>query len=201
MKRTANRSLLALACLMIWALAASAIEHRTMAAATDRATIDREFIDMMMTHHRQGIEMAHLAETKGQLPQLKEFAARVIADQEKDVQELQAIRERLFSGQPQTDGISIRGKLMTMAEMQRMSEMDMEKLQAATGTEFDHTFLDLFIKHHQMAIQMSREVVKRGGQAEVKGFARMTISKQSKDIGEMSRMKAQVGGRSRRSGV
>ena len=194
-KQTTSRSLklMALAVVAACTITAYATGAVVRPAAADRATVDREFIDMMMMHHRQGIEMARLAESKGQLPRLKEFAARVIADQEKDIQELQAMRDRMFSGQPQADGITMRGKRMTMAEMRHMSETDKQKLDAApAGAEFDHTFLDLFTKHHRMALDMARAQIGKGQAADLKRFSRELISKQSKDISEMAVMKKQV---------
>ena len=191
MKQTRCRSLrlAALAIVAICVAATYTVGGRAWPVTADGAAVDREYIDMMMMHHRQGIEMARLAETKGQLPELKEFAGRVIADQEKDIQELQAMRDRMFQGQPQADGMSVRGKRMTMAEMQRMSEMDMQKLEAATGADFDHTFLDLLTKHHRMALEMSRAQISKGRSADLKGFSRELISKQTKEIGEMAAMK------------
>lgn len=156
---------------------------------------DLAFIDMMMMHHDEGIAMARMVEAKGQLPQLKEFAARTIADQERDKGELQSLRDRFFANQPKADKIRMRGKAMTMAQMHRMSEMDMRKLEAASGREFDRTFLDIFTKHHQMALDMSRSEIAAGEQSEIKEFASKTIDKQSKDIREMSEMKRAVGGR------
>lgn len=166
----------------------------TSVTPKDNQKRDVQFIDMMIMHHRHGIEMARLALTKGQLQQLKEFAQKTIDDQQKDIDELERIRNQHFSNQPRAEQMQMGKKKMSMMEMQRMSEMDMSKLQAATGVEFDRTFLDIFIKHHQMAIRMSREEVAKGRQAEVKAMARQTINKQTKDIAEMRGMKAKLGG-------
>ncbi len=193
MKVTRTLALLAFA--VVSTIGGSALVAGNAVAATlHDSPPDLAFIDMMMMHHDQAIAMARMVETKGQLPQLKEFAARVIADQEKDKGELQGLRDRFFADQPKADKMRMPGKTMTMAEMQRMSEMDMRKLEAASGKEFDHTFLDLLTKHHQMAIGMSRSEIAGGKQAEVKDFARRTIDKQSKEIREMREMMRQVGG-------
>ncbi len=158
---------------------------------------DVEFLDMMTMHHEQGIEMARIAEQKAQLPRLKEFASKTIADQEQEIQRMQDVRNRLFANVSKADKMRMGAKAMTMGQMDRMSKMDMQKLEAASGREFDHMFLDIFIKHHQMALQMSRNELARGEQQEVKDMARETTAKQTKDIAEMRVMLRQVGGGTR----
>lgn len=200
MKRKLGGLITLLALVAVLAGGAAAFAHEPGPAARHDSPYDLSFIDMMMMHHQQGLEMARLAESKGQLPELKEFARRVISDQEKDSAELQAMRDRFYSGEPKADKLRMRGMTMTAAEMRRASEADMQKLQQATsGKEFDHTFLALMTKHHRMAISMSRDATGKAEHAEVKEFARTTVSKQSKDITEMSRMDRQVhGARGRR---
>ncbi len=168
--------------------------RHTVAATLHDSPPDLAFIDMMMMHHDQGIAMSRMAETKGQLPQLKKFAARVIADQEKDKGELQSLRDRFFADTPKADKIRMRDQTMTMRQMQRMSATDMRKLEAASGKEFDRAFLDILTKHHQMALDMSRSEIADGERAEVKKMAQETIDKQTKEIAEMREMKKQVGG-------
>ncbi len=194
MKVTKAVALLALA--VVLTIGGSVLTARdTGAASLHDSPHDLAFIDMMM-HHDHGIAMARMVEAKGQLPQLKEFAARVIADQEKDKRELQGLLDRFFADQPKADKMRMRGKTMTMAQMQRMSEMDMRKLEAASGSEFDRMFLDIFTKHHQMALAMSRDEIAGGKQAQVKEFARKTIDKQSEDSREMNAVKrSDSGGR------
>ena len=194
MKRKSARAITLFALVAALAVGAAALPHEPGSAARHDSPYDLSFIDMMMMHHRQGLAMARLAEDRGQLPELKEFAQRVIADQEKDNSELQGLRDRFYAGEPKADKMRMGGMTMTAAEMRRTSEADMRKLQAATGGEFDRLFLDILTKHHQMAISMSRDAVRRAEHAEVKEFARTTIAKQTKDIGEMAQMKRKAGG-------
>lgn len=186
------RTLLALVAILT--LGTSALANNTSLMPVHDSPPDVEFLDMMMMHHQQGIEMARMAEQKAQLPRLKEFARRTITDQEQDIQKMQQLRDRLFANTAKADKMRMGGKAMTTAEMQRMAQMDMQKLEAATGTEFDRTFLATFMKHHEMALSMSRYEMAHGEQHEVKDIARETIAKQTKDLGEMREMMRQVGG-------
>ncbi len=198
----ASKALTVIALAVVLTIGGSALTTRNAVAATlPDSPHDLEFIDMMMMHHDEGITMARMVETKGQLLQLKEFAARTIADQERDKEELQSLRDRFFANQPKADKMRMSGKAMTMAQMQRMSEMDMRKLEAASGRKFDRTFLDIFTKHHQMALDMSRSEIAAGEQPDVKAMAQKTIDKQTKEVAEMREMKKQVGGGTREHGA
>ena len=53
---------------------------------------------------------------------------------------------------------------------------------------FDTMFLKMMSEHHQKALDMSNEELKRGRQASVKAFARNTIKKQRAEIAEMKRL-------------
>lgn len=162
--------------------------HHSSPIVPHDSPYDLSFIDMMMMHHRQGLEMARMAESNGQLSELKDFAKRMIADQEKDITELQGYRDRFYASERKADKMRMGDVVMTMAEMQRMSKADMDKLEAASGSQFDHLFVDTMTAHHKMAIRMSQDAQKRAEHTELKEFARMTITKQSGDIKKMARM-------------
>ena len=180
-----SATILGVAVLASWLIAHG---NGTVAEPHD-SPYDLSFIDMMLVHHSQGIELARLAENKGVLPQLKQFATKAISDQEKDRAALQELRDRFYASTRKADKIHMSDMTMTIAEMRRTSENDMNKLKEASDTGFDSVFLDIFSKHHQMAIQMSKDAVKNAEHKEIKDLARKTIAKQQKDIAEMDRMK------------
>lgn len=150
---------------------------------------DLSYIDMMMMHHQNGIGMLRMAETKGQLARLKDFARKGIAAQQKDIAELQGYRDRFYSNERKADKMRMGAMMMTKPEMGRMSKENISKLEAASGRDFDHLFLDLMTKHHQIALQMSEDAQKQAEHAEVREFARTTIAKQGKEIKAMDRLK------------
>lgn len=155
---------------------------------------DAQFLDMMMQHHADGVKMAQMGIDKAQNAGVKSLAQKIVDGQQKDIAEMQAMRDRDFSGQPQAESMMMKGRTMTMQQMMQMAQSDMQKLEAATGAEFDRTFLDVFTKHHQMALDMSKEETSKGKIAEVKKKAREIISVQTKELAEIRRLKAQVGG-------
>ena len=164
---------------------------------------DLHFIDMMMMHHQQGIEMARLAEGKAQNARVKAFAAKTAADQEKDIQKLQWHRDNHYPGRPKMDHQQMMAHMQSMMPGHENMMMDMEadlaKLRAASGREFDRLFLDTMIPHHQMAIDMSKDAVAKAQHAEIKELARQAIAKQQAEIAEMNRIKAGLGGSTRKT--
>lgn len=182
---------------------------------------DLQFLDMMLAHHADGVKMAQMGVDKAQNAGVKALAQKIVSGQQKDINEMQKIRDRHFSGQPKQemmmmksggmkmDGMKMdssmrggnmpmdmsKGGGMMMEMMSKMSEDDMRKLEAASGAEFDRTFLDVFAKHHQMAMDMSKEEISSGKNADTKKKAGEIIKVQTKELAEINRLKKQVGGR------
>ena len=163
---------------------------------------DLHYIDMTIMHHQQGVEMARLAEQKGQNARVRAFAKKTADDQQRDIAELRGHRQHRYSDRPEMDHsqmmahmehMSAKDKKM-MQDMMRHSQEDMQKLQAAEGAAFDRLFLDTMTRHHRMAVDMSRDAVAKAEHREIKDFARKTITKQQAEITEMGRIRAAVGG-------
>lgn len=159
---------------------------------------DLHYIDMMVMHHEQGVEMARLAEEKGQNAAVKAFAKKTGGGQQNDIKELQRYRDTWYAGRPQMDHAQMMSHMGNMPGHKGMKmdmEGDMAKLRAATGREFDRLFLDTMSSHHQMAVGMSKEAATKAEHAEIKRFAGKTATKQQGEIAEMNRLRASVGGK------
>lgn len=180
---------------------------------------DLQFLDMMTKHHSDGVKMAQMGVDKAQNAGVKALAQKMASGQQKDIAEMQKIRDRHFSGQPKQEMMMMKsggmkmdstrgGDMsmdmskggMTMEMMSKMAEEDMRKLEAASGAEFDRVFLDVFTKHHQMALDMSKEETSNGKNADTKKKAREIISVQTKELGEINRLKKRVGAGNTRAG-
>jgi len=159
---------------------------------------DLHFIDMMVMHHEQGVEMARLAEEKGQSAAVKAFARKTGGGQQNDIKELQRYRDTWYAGRPQMDHAQMMSHMENMPGHKGMkmdTEGDMAKLRAAAGRDFDRLFLDTMSHHHQMAVDMSKGATTKAEHAEIKLFAGKTVTKQQGEIAEMARLKASVGGK------
>jgi uncharacterized protein (DUF305 family) len=151
---------------------------------------DLHFIDMMIMHHQEAIEMAQMVEAKSKNVGLKAFAQQLAADQPKDIDELQAHRNHWYVGKPPMDHAMMESMMQSMhAGMSMDMEDTRRKLRAAEGTAFDRLFLDTMIHHHQMAVGMAKDATTKAEHAEIKELARKAIDKQNAEIGEMNRLK------------
>lgn len=56
---------------------------------------DRSFLDLMTAHHRGAIEMAEAQRTDGQNIEARDLAARIVADQTREVSEMEELLEGL----------------------------------------------------------------------------------------------------------
>lgn len=151
---------------------------------------DLHFIDMTIMHHQDGVEMAQLAQSKAVNAKVKAFAAKTAADQQKDIEELQAHRNHWYAGKPLMDRAMMDSMMKSMhPDMNMDMEETRRKLRATSGAEFDRLFLDTMIHHHMMAVDMSKEAITKAEHPELKDFARKTVTKQQAEITEMNRLK------------
>lgn len=151
---------------------------------------DLHFIDMMIMHHQEGIEMAQMVETKSKNARLKTFAQKTAAAQQKDIEEFQGHRNHFYAGKPPMDASMMDSMMQSMHPDMKMDMEDIRrKLMAAQGAAFDRLFLDTMIHHHQMAVSMGKEATTKAEHAEIKAYARKAVTKQQSEIAEMNRLK------------
>jgi uncharacterized protein (DUF305 family) len=150
---------------------------------------DLHYIDMLIEHHQMGIDMATMAQNKASHAELKDLATKMVGEQQKDQDQLKKWRDEWYAGKPKSDHMKMPGMKMSGMKM----PMDMSKLEAASGNDFDVMFLDMIIPHHQMAIDMSKDALKKAQHAQLKTFARTTIDKQQKEKAQLSKWRAAWG--------
>jgi uncharacterized protein (DUF305 family) len=156
----------------------------------DDMPYDLHFIDMMIMHNQEGVEMAEIAQSKSPNAKVKAFAAKTAADQQKDIEELQAHRNHWYVEKPPMDRAMMDSM---MKSMHPGMSMDMEdtrrRLRAASGAAFDRLFLETMIHHHQMALDMANDAITKAEHSELKDFARKAVTKLQSEIAEMNKLK------------
>lgn len=175
----------------------SAMDHPTMDHADMKsspnaasAPYDLQFLDTMIPHHQGAVDMARPAVERAQHTELREFARRIIADQEREIAEMRRIRERYYAGKPEAMNMEMPG--MTDS----MRGMDMKALNAATGNDFDVMFLEQMIPHHDGAVVMSRDGLGKLEHAEIKTLANQIITSQQREVAQMNSWRKAWGGAS-----
>lgn len=144
---------------------------------------DAEFLQGMIAHHEQAVEMAEIAldPTRGAGPEVLDLARRIQAAQEPEIEQMTAWL--VAAGLPLTMDESGGHDMSSMAGM--MSADDMDALAVATGADFDRMWLEMMIAHHEGAIIQSEAVVASGLNPEVRALAEQIIRDQRAEIAEM----------------
>jgi uncharacterized protein (DUF305 family) len=165
------------------AAAAVTTEGGAAAPAGDFNDADVEFLQGMIPHHEQAIEMADIAldPTLGASAEVTDLATRIQAAQDPEIEQMTAWLTEW--GQPLQMDTSEGHDMSTMEGTMTAEEMD--TLGAATGAEFDAMWAEMMIRHHQGAIAMAQDVKANGSNAEVLQLADQIIAAQQAEVTEL----------------
>lgn len=155
------------------------------------ASLDQQYIDMMVPHHESAVAMAELAMERSQRSELQEFAAAIIAAQSTEIAQLRSWRMEWFgsdetppmSAMPMLQGMSMDMPGHDMHGATMDMEQDIRDLESAS--DFDRAFLEEMIVHHKMAVEASELVVAGEVRAEIKALAGDVIADQRAEIQQM----------------
>jgi len=151
------------------------------------APYDLQFIDTMSAHHQGAVDMAGMALKKSQNAELKTFAQKIIDDQQKEIAQMKAWREKWYAGKAPAKNMEMSGM---MDSMKMMAGDGMKKMEAMTGKDFDTHFLDMMTPHHAGAVTMAKEALTKAEQPEIKTLANQIIKAQEAEIKMMADWKA-----------
>ncbi len=124
---------------------------------------DVVFMQDMVPHHHQAVEMAELVADRTNRPELVDVAGRINASQNDEIKFMQAwLRERGERVPEPTEHSAMQTthKMAGMATPEQMAE-----LARSNSTDFDKLFLELMITHHDGAVTMVKELLKQPGSA------------------------------------
>ncbi len=141
---------------------------------------DGAFITEMIPHHESAIGMAKIAQQKADHPQIKQLAGDIIAAQDAEIADMNAMHQRMFGASMMG---ADHGSLGLDDQMMGMSA-NMESLE--TAKPFDRAFIDEMVPHHQGAIRMARIELADGQDQETKDLAQSIIDAQSHEIEQMN---------------
>jgi uncharacterized protein (DUF305 family) len=148
----------------------------------------------MIHHHTQAILMSGRAATHYASPAIRELAARIIVAQRDEITFMQRWLRENKQDVPGADTSHFTMAGMDMKLMPGMLTPEQLKLlDAARGKEFDRTFMEFMILHHQGAISMVQKLFASEGATQneyVFRFASDVDADQSAEIERMRRMLA-----------
>lgn len=160
-------------------------EEATQLARVNFLPADIEFMQGMIVHHQQAVEMSALVADRTSDETVTTAAGRIAASQE---DEMRFMREWL-AGYGQPTGMAGMGH-MNHAGMAGMASPDqMAELAAARGVNFDRLFLQLMIRHHEGALTMVSDLFDLQGTATDPVLYDFTSDIRSDQQAEIDRMK------------
>lgn len=168
-----------------------------VASATDLSRVqhtaaDVKFMQGMIGHHAQAIEMVALLSTRTAREDMKLLAKRIEVSQEDEINMMQEwLRQR---GQSLPDPHAHHAQGATLMPGMLTSE-EMSRLAAAKGDQFDRLFLEGMIKHHAGALTMVKELFATPGagqEADIFAFASDVDADQRMEIDRMGAMLAMI---------
>jgi len=149
---------------------------------------DVKFMQDMISHHSQAVEMVDLLKTRTSDSGLHQLGERIQVSQKDEIKLMEAwLRDRV-QDVPGPHSMHMHGATL-MPGM--LSEEEMAQLAAAKDAEFDRLFLKGMIKHHGGALTMVQELFASPGagqDADIYAFASDVEADQRMEINRMSAM-------------
>ena len=161
---------------------------------------DVDFMQMMIVHHNQAVEMAALAASRTNHPMLLTIAGRITASQQDEMKFMRDwLTERrapLVMAAADHAAMMMPGHAMDHSGpmMKGMATpAQLATLAAAKGVAFDRQFLDLMIAHHRGAVDMVEALTKHPGTAAdpiLYQFVNDVSNEQTAEIKKMDTLRA-----------
>jgi uncharacterized protein (DUF305 family) len=166
----------------------------TKATLPPRSKADVEFMQGMIMHHAQAVEMTALIASHTESKDLRALGARISSSQSDEIKFMK--RWLAIRGEPLTKvmgdmpGMDASGSAMALMPGM-LSAQQMEALRNAKGGEFDRLFLTGMIQHHDGALTMVKDLFDTAGagqDAELFNFATDADNTQRAEIKIMQSM-------------
>lgn len=146
---------------------------------------DIMFLQMMIPHHQQAVDISNLALTKSKDSELIALATS-IRDGQAD--EIAQMKQWLKDADADID----MGHMMHDSMGGMLAESELSALDKATGKDFDRLWLQGMIGHHDGALQMVK-MINNSKNSEIKKFGEKIFAAQSSEIAQMQSMLQRIG--------
>ncbi len=149
---------------------------------------DLRFLDSMIPHHQGALVMSQEVLAKSKRPELINLAKGILADQKKDIAQMQMWRKQWY---PTASATPIMWHAQMNHEMgmtrQHKDSMMMNMSLGKADAGFDVRFLDAMIPHHQGAVTMGQDALLKSKRPQMKKFAQNIIKSQQAEIDMMTK--------------
>ncbi|MBG6065761.1 DUF305 domain-containing protein [Micromonospora ureilytica] len=140
--------------------------------------LDTVYVQMMIPHHEQALEMTALADERASDPRIRAYADRIRAGQGPEIAVLRTwlSTRGLPPSAPGHDHSGMRGM---------QSPEAMRQLTDARGTEFDRLFVRMMSEHHQGAVTMATDLLSVGLDPTLNELATSLATEQAVEIARL----------------
>ncbi len=159
-------------------------------AASAHNEADIQFLQGMITHHAQAIEMSELALERSDNPKVTDLAERIEAAQQPEIDQMNSLLAGW--GVEAAGGGHEGGHGSGSGHPGMLTEDQLAQLAAAEGTAFDRLFLEGMIGHHRGAVTSSEAELQQGESPEAKELAQAIIDAQQAEIAEMEQLLTEI---------
>ncbi len=133
------------------------------------------YINRIIPHHEGAVEMAEMIVDRAPHPEVQQAAERIIADQQREIDELTTFLREEYGAELQRD------------ERQMMSEDMMSMIEEASPEHAEQIFLLMMREHHQSAVIMGELVLQKAKSQTLLDQARGMIESQRAEQEEFAR--------------
>ena len=151
---------------------------------------DRMFIEQMIPHHQDAIDMANLALVRAEHPEIRQLAENIIRDQSREISRMRSWYKAWYDTDvPEYEdammggGMNRRGSGTGMMSGGTGGSMT-DLAQLGNATRFDKEFIEQMVPHHQMAIMMAQMTLNSDHQ-EMRELGSSIIRSQSAEVEQM----------------
>ena len=151
--------------------------------STSLNSSDIMFLQMMIPHHQQAVDISNLAISKSRNQELVTLAKTILTAQTAEIAQMKSWLAA--AGADLDMGHEMHG----MSGM--LSDTELAELSNASGSNFDRLWLTGMIAHHDGAIDMTK-MLEETKDPEIKAFGENVIKVQSAEIAQMKALLSKI---------
>ncbi|WP_433059121.1 DUF305 domain-containing protein [Dactylosporangium sp. CS-033363] len=157
-------------------------EADAVTAAGPHNDFDVMFLQMLIAHQQQGLQMLKLGQQKGVREEVVDLAGAIDVVEAEEVRTMQ--RWLQAWNVPQTD-ITDPAIHAAHGGQPATGPEEIKALQDATGADFETKFLNLLIAHQHNAVELAQQLAAHGANATVKQLAERVQLSRTQQIKQM----------------
>jgi len=147
----------------------------TAAGAAGNA-VDRAFVADMVAHHESAVQMATIAQERGESAFVKQLADDIVRTQNQEIDVMRGEDRTLAEAGIQKGSLGV---------AEHMMGMDSDVASLKTATPFDKAFIGEMVPHHEGAVTMAKAELSKGKSTKLKLLAQDIITAQEREIAAM----------------